>query len=73
MKVTIEYDGIEEQDDATDAINIVAWRSFVWNFEQELHKRWKWGEFEHDETHKLIEELWERWHELKSDLPRGGE
>ena len=73
MKITIEYDGVEERDEATDAINIYAWRQFVWAFESELHKRWKWGEWEHDEAHELIEELWDVWHELKVDLPRSEE
>ena len=71
MTIQVTYDGIEERDEATDAINVGEFRSFIWDFEQALRAKWKWGEWDSEETQKVIEELWETWHEGKANLPRG--
>jgi len=38
MKVTIEFDGIEEQEEMHSAINGGKWRALVWEIDQELRK-----------------------------------
>ena len=43
------------------------------SFELALRERYKHGNFEHDETHEVVGDLWDEWHELKADLPRGEE
>lgn len=46
---------------------------FVEDFEMMLRDKYKHGDFAHDESATLIADLWDAWHELKADLPRGGE
>lgn len=38
MKVTIEFDGIEEQEELQSAIDGGKWKSLVWEIDQELRK-----------------------------------
>ena len=52
---------------------VCVYRRFIDEFEEELRRRYKHGDFAHDETYMLIADLWDAWHELKADLPRGGE
>ena len=73
MKITIEYDGIEEIAEATDAINVGALSSFIWNFEKALRGKRKYREWKTEEAKGLIEALWEEWRDLKADLPKGEE
>jgi len=38
MKVTIEFDGIEEQEELQSAIDGGKWKALVWEIDQELRK-----------------------------------
>jgi hypothetical protein len=38
MKVTIEFDGNEEQEEMQSAINGGKWKALVWDIDQELRK-----------------------------------
>jgi hypothetical protein len=38
MKVTLEYDGTEEQDDLKTALDGYKWKSVVWDIDQLLRK-----------------------------------
>ena len=38
MKVTIEFDGIEEQEELQSAIDGGKWKALVWDIDQELRK-----------------------------------
>lgn len=54
---------------------IIEWRVrryqwFVKEFEERLRRRYKYGEFVHEETATLFTDLWDEWHELKADLSR---
>lgn len=43
MKVTIEFDGIEEQEELQSAIDGTKWKALVWDIDQELRKVVKYG------------------------------
>ncbi len=38
MKVTIEFDGLEEKDELQSAIDGGKWKALVWEIDQELRK-----------------------------------
>jgi hypothetical protein len=42
MKVTLEYDGNEEQDDFQTALDGYKWKSVVWDIDQMLRKTTKY-------------------------------
>ena len=42
MKVTLEFDGTEEQDDLQLALNGYKWKSVVWDIDQMLRKTTKY-------------------------------
>lgn len=42
MKVTLEYDGNEEQDDLKTALDGYKWKSVVWDLDQLLRKTTKY-------------------------------
>lgn len=42
MKVTLEFDGNEEQDDLQLALNGYKWKSVVWDIDQMLRKTTKY-------------------------------
>ena len=43
MKVTIEYDGNEEQEEIQVALDGYKWRNAMWELDQELRKVTKYG------------------------------
>lgn len=43
MKVTIEFDGIEEQEELQSAIDGGKWKALVWDIDQELRKVLKYN------------------------------
>lgn len=43
MKVTIEYDGNEEQDDLQVALDGYKWKNAMWELDQLLRKTTKYG------------------------------
>ena len=43
MKVTLEYDGNEEQDDLHTALNGYKWKLAMWDLDQLLRKTTKYG------------------------------
>ena len=44
MKVTLEFDGNEEQEDLHLALDGYKWKSAMWELDQELRKTIKYGE-----------------------------
>ena len=44
MKVTIEYDGNEEQEDLHLALDGYKWKQSMWELDQELRKVTKYGQ-----------------------------
>ena len=71
MKITLEYDD-EERAEAIAAICVSSYQVFVDEFEGRLRQERKHGDHT-DKAATLIDNLWEAWHEMKDDLPRGGE
>ena len=62
MKITIEFDGIEEQDDARTALDGYKWKLAMWDLDQELRSKSKYASDKDDPNvveayYKLREEL----------------
>ena len=69
MKITLEYndDGENgERDEAINALHALDYKMIVWDFENELRGKRKYGEYS-DETHEVLDELWDRWHDIKAE------
>jgi hypothetical protein len=57
MKVTIEFDGIEEFDDINDALNGYKWKSVVWDLDQELRRYLKYDDTIDEKTYDVVEKI----------------
>ena len=69
MKITLEYDDDGEngeRDDAMTALHALDYKLIIYDFENELRAKRKYGEYG-DETHEALDELWDRWHEIKAE------
>ena len=67
MKITLEYND-EEREEAIDAICVSSYIILIDEFEMRLRACRKHRDYGHEVT-KLLDELWDFWHELKADLP----
>lgn len=59
-KVILEFDGVEEQEDARTALDGWRWRSVVWEMDQYLRAQMKYSSLSDDEysaTEKAREKL----------------
>ena len=43
MKITLEFDGLEEQDDLQTALDGYKWKIAMWELDQRLRKTTKYG------------------------------
>lgn len=50
MKITLEFDSIEEQDDARVALDGYKWKMAMWDLDQLLRETTKYGSFERREA-----------------------
>ncbi len=50
MKITLEFDSIEEQDDARVALDGYKWKNAMWELDQLLRTATKYGSFEKREA-----------------------
>lgn len=50
MKITLEFDSIEEQDDARVALDGYKWKLAMWDLDQLLRSATKYGSFERREA-----------------------
>jgi hypothetical protein len=50
MKITLEFDSIEEQDDARVALDGYKWKLAMWDLDQLLRSTTKYGSFERREA-----------------------
>jgi len=62
MKITIEFDGNEEENDARTALDGYKWKLAMWNLDQELRSKSKYASDKDDPNvveayYKLREEL----------------
>jgi len=61
-KIILEFDGVEEQDDARTALDGYKWKLAMWNLDQELRSKSKYASDKDDPNvveayYKLREEL----------------
>jgi len=54
-KIILEFDSVEERDDARAALDAYEWKGAVWDIDQELRKIVKYGQFDGKEA--TIEEV----------------
>ena len=45
-KIILEFDSVEERDDARAALDAYQWKGAVWDIDQELRKIVKYGQFD---------------------------
>ena len=45
-KIILEFDSVEERDDARAALDAYQWKGAVWDLDQELRKIVKYGQFD---------------------------
>ena len=50
MKITLEFDSIEEQDDARVALDGYKWKMAMWDLDQLLRSTTQYGSFERREA-----------------------
>ena len=50
MKITLEFDSLEEQDDARVALDGYKWKMAMWELDQLLRSATKYGSFERREA-----------------------
>ena len=50
MKITLEFDSIEEKDDARVALDGYKWKNSMWELDQLLRSATKYGSFERREA-----------------------
>jgi hypothetical protein len=66
-KIILEFDSLEEADDARDALDGYKWKLAVWDIDQELRKSIKYDEKLHPEVREAFDKLREdikfRWNE----------
>jgi hypothetical protein len=48
------------------ALHALDYKMIVWDFENELRAKRKYGEYS-DEVHGVLDELWDRWHDIKAE------
>ena len=65
MKIVLTYDGHEELQDATRAIQSLDLALCLWDVEQELRKRYKYSE--DGKEIQIMEELRDKFYEILSD------
>lgn len=68
MKITIEFDGLEEADDARTALDGIKWKGAVWDLDQWLRAQTKYSlDSMSSDTYKAFEECREKLHEIIGD------
>lgn len=65
-KIILEFDGIEERQDARDALDVMKWKSVVWDLDQHLRSELKYNDLP-DDVYEALEQLRERLRNLVSD------
>jgi len=70
-KVILEFDGLEESDDARSALDGYKWKLAVWDIDQKLRETTKYGVsvLKHNETASEIEvEIAEKYREIIREI-----
>lgn len=67
-KIVLEFDGIEEADDARTALDGIKWKISMWELNQWLRSQTKYSpDSMSDDTYKAFEECKEKLHEILTD------
>ena len=68
MKVTIEFDGTEEQEEVRTALDGLKWKISMWETDQWLRSQTKYApDSMSDDTYKAFEECREKLREILAD------
>ena len=65
-KVTIEFDTIEDKEEMEMCLNGMKWYLLAWDFDQYLRGRLKYEDLS-DNVYKLLDEVRDKLHELRSE------
>ena len=67
-KIILEFDGIEEADDARTALDGIKWKISMWELDQWLRSQTKYADDEiSDDTYNAFEECREKLREIVND------
>lgn len=66
-KIILEFDGIEEQNEARTALDGWKWQSVVWEMDQYLRAQMKYNEDITDDAYAAVESAREKLKELITD------
>ena len=67
-KIILEFDGIEEADDARTALDGIKWKIAMWDLDQWLRSQTKYApDSMSDDTYKAFEECREKLREILVD------
>jgi hypothetical protein len=66
-KIILEFDSIEEAQDARDAIDGWKWKHSIWELDQWLRGEVKYKEGLSEETHDIYDKLREKIREILDD------
>jgi hypothetical protein len=68
-KIILEFDGIEEADDARTALDGSKWKISIWSLDQWLRSQIKYAPDDmSDDTYKAFEECREKLREIVNDI-----
>ena len=68
-KIILEFDGIEEADDARTALDGIKWKISMWELDQWLRSQIKYApETLSDDAYKAFEECREKLREIVNDI-----
>ena len=67
-KIVLEFDGIEEAEEARTALDGIQWKHSMWELDQWLRSQIKYAPDDmSDDTYKAFEECREKLHEIIND------
>ena len=68
MKITLEFDSIEEQDDARVALDGYKWKMAMWELDQLLRSATKYGSFERREATSEEQDMAQKLRDAMRDI-----
>jgi hypothetical protein len=68
MKITLEFDSIEEQDDARVALDGYKWKMAMWDLDQLLRSTTKYGSFERREATSEEQDMAQKLRDAMRDI-----
>ena len=68
MKITLEFDSIEEKDDARVALDGYKWKNSMWELDQLLRSATKYGSFERREATSEEQDMAQKLRDAMRDI-----